>query len=168
MKTRVIQDDAEAGESGINHGAPVVASSEAEVSASPDLVWEVLTAIEQWPSWNPDVKSASMHGQLSEGTEFRWKAGPASITSTLQQVDAPVRLAWSGTTFGIEAMHVYALEARDGVTLVRTEESYDGLLARIFRGRLQKTLEDSLESGLGHLKAEAERRTAHLAAERRS
>ena len=168
MKTRVIQDDADPGGSGINHAAPVVASSEAEVSASPDLVWDVLTVIEQWPSWNPDVKWVSMDGCLSEGTEFRWKAGPATITSTLQSVDAPTRIAWTGTTFGIEAMHVYALEARDGVTLVRTEESYDGLLARIFRGRLQKTLEDSLESGLGHLKAEAERRTAHLAAERRS
>jgi len=168
MKTRVIQDSADAGESGINHAAPVVASSEAEVSASPDIVWEVLTAIAQWPSWNPVVKSVSMHGELSAGTEFRWKAGPASITSTLQHVDAPTLIAWTGTTFGIEAMHVYALEARDGVTLVRTEESYDGLLARIFRGRLQKTLEESLESGLGHLKAEAERRTAHLAAERRS
>ncbi len=162
MKTRVIQDDADPGGSGINHAAPVVASSEAEVSASPDLVWDVLTVIEQWPSWNPDVKWVSMDGRLSEGTEFRWKAGPATITSKLQSVDAPARIAWTGTTFGIEAMHVYALEARNGVTIVRTEESYDGLLARIFRGRLQKTLEDSLTSGLAHLKAEAERRTAHL------
>ena len=53
MKTRVIQNDADPGESGINQAAPVVASSEAEVSASPDLVWDVLTVIEQWPSWNP-------------------------------------------------------------------------------------------------------------------
>jgi hypothetical protein len=166
VKTRVIQNDADAGESAINQAAPVVASSEAEVSASPD--WDVLTVIEQWPSWNPDVKWVSMDGRLSEGTEFRWKAGPATITSTLQSVDAPARIAWTGTTFGIEAMHVYALEARDGVTFVRTEEWYDGLLARIFSGRLQKTLEDSLTSGLAHLKAEAERRTAHLAAERRS
>lgn len=168
MKTRVIQDDAEPAGSGINQAAPVVATSEAQVSAARDLVWDVLTAIEQWPRWNPDVKSVSMDGRLSEGTEFRWKAGPAKITSTLQHVEAPARIAWTGTTFGIEAMHVYALEARDGVTLVRTEESYDGLIARIFRGRLQRTLEESLASGLEHLKAEAERRTAHLAAERRS
>ena len=62
MKTRVIQNDADAGESGINQAAPVVASSEAEVSASPDLVWDVLTVIEQWPRWNPDVKWVSMDG----------------------------------------------------------------------------------------------------------
>jgi hypothetical protein len=168
VKTRVIQDPSALLGGGINEAAPVVARSEAEVSASPGLVWDVLTAVEQWPSWNPDVKWVSIDGRFSEGAEFRWKAGPATITSTLQYVEAPTRLAWAGTTFGIEAMHVYALEARDGVTLVRTEESYDGLLARVFRGRLQRTLEHSLESGLGHLKAEAERRTAHLAAETRS
>lgn len=168
MKTRVIQDDAESAGGGINDEAPVFASSEAEVSASLGLVWEVLTTIEQWPTWNPDVKSVSMSGRLTNGTQFRWKAGPATITSTLQHVEAPRRIAWTGTSFGIEAIHVYALEARDGVTLVRTEESYDGLVARIFRGRLQKSLEGSLESGLEHLKAEAERRTAHLAEERRS
>jgi uncharacterized protein YndB with AHSA1/START domain len=168
MKTRVIQDDAEAAENGINQAAPVVASGETEIVAACEVVWEVLTGIEQWPSWNPDVKSVSMHGALSEGSEFRWKAGPGTITSTLEHVEAPRRITWSGTTFGIEAMHVYALEARDGVTFVRTEESYDGLVARLFRGRLQKTLESSLASGLRRLKAEAERRTAHLAAERRS
>jgi uncharacterized protein YndB with AHSA1/START domain len=168
MKTRVIQDDAEPAENGINQAAPVVASGETEIVAACEVVWEVLTGIEQWPSWNPDVKSVSMHGALSEGSEFRWKGGPGTITSTLEHVEAPRRIAWSGTTFGIEAMHVYALEARDGVTLVRTEESYHGLVARLFRGRLQKTLESSLASGLRQLKAEAERRTAHLAAERRS
>jgi uncharacterized protein YndB with AHSA1/START domain len=168
VKTPVIQDHSAPAGSEIDQEAPVVARSEAEVSASPGLVWDVLTAVEQWPSWNPDVEWVSMDGRFSEGTEFRWKAGPATITSTVQYVDAPTRLAWTGKTFGIQALHVYAFEARNGVTLVRTEESYDGLLARIFRGRLQQTLEHSLESGLGHLKAEAERRTAHLAAERRS
>jgi uncharacterized protein YndB with AHSA1/START domain len=168
LKTRVIQDDVEPAASGINHAAPVVGTSETEVDASRKVVWDVLTGIELWPSWNPDVKSVSMDGGLAQGATFRWKAGPGTIISTLQHVEAPARIAWTGTTFGIDAMHVYSLEARDGVTLVRTEESYDGLVARLFRGRLQKTLEDSLESGLRHLKAEAERRTTDLATERRS
>jgi uncharacterized protein YndB with AHSA1/START domain len=168
MKTRVIQDDAEPAEHGINRAAPVVAGGETEIAAACDVVWDVLTGIEQWPTWNPEVKSVSMHGAVSEGSVFRWKAGPGTITSTLEHVEVPRRIAWSGTTLGIEAIHVYALEARDGVTLVRTEESYDGLVARLFRGRLRQTLERSLESGLRHLKSEAERRNAHRGTERRS
>jgi hypothetical protein len=167
MKTRVIQDDAGPVESGINPVAPVVGAGRAEIAAAREVVWEVLTGIERWPSWNPDVKSVAMHGALSEGSVFRWKSGPGTITSTLEHVEAPRRVAWSGKAFGLNAIHVYALEALDGTTLVRTEESYDGLVARLFRGRLQKTLDYALESGLQHLKAEAERRT-HLATERRS
>ena len=44
--------------------------------------------------------------------------------------------------------------------MVSSEESWEGLLVRIFRGRMQKTLEESIDSGLGHLKAEAERRAS--------
>jgi hypothetical protein len=167
MKTRVIQDDPDQAEDLLNRQAPVMGRSEIEIVAAPDVVWKVLTDIEAWPSWNPDVKSVSMPGGLAEGSAFRWKAGPGTITSVLQTVEPPRRIAWSGKTFGVQAMHVYALEARDGTTLVRTEESYDGLVARLFRGPLHKTLNGSLESGLRHLKVESERRTIHPA-ERRS
>ena len=44
--------------------------------------------------------------------------------------------------------------------MVRTEESYNGLVARLFHRRLQKTLDTTLQSELRHLKAEAERREA--------
>ena len=168
MKTRVIQDDAQPTESGINRAAPVVGTSETEIAAVREVVWDVLTGIEQWPSWNPDVKSVSMHGTVARGSEFRWKAGPGTITSTLERVEAPRRVTWSGRFFGLKAIHAYVLEARADSTLVRTEESYDGLVARLFRARLQKTLDGALRSGLRHLKAEAERRTAHPPAERRS
>jgi uncharacterized protein YndB with AHSA1/START domain len=167
MKTRVIQDDAGPAESGINPVAPVVGASVIEIAAARELVWDVLTGIERWPSWNPDVKSVSMDGGVFEGSVFRWKSGAATITSTLEHVEAPRRIAWSGKAFGLNAIHAYALEARNGTTLVHTEESYDGLVARVFRSRLQKTLDDALEGGLQHLKVEAERRTAHLG-ERRS
>jgi hypothetical protein len=143
---------------GIHQSAPVVGSSEIEIDAPPEAAWEVLTAIGSWPDWNPDVKSVSVEDAVEEGTEFRWKAGAGTITSTVAQVDAPRRIVWTGTSFGIKAIHVHTLEARSGSTLVRTEESFDGLLARVFRGRLQRTLDTSLDNELRHLKAAVEER----------
>jgi uncharacterized protein YndB with AHSA1/START domain len=142
----------------VDESAPVVGSSEIEIAAAPELAWDVLTAIEEWPSWNPEVRSASVEGRLGEGTEFRWKAGPGTITSRIEDVERPRRISWTGKTFGIKAVHVHTLEPRNGGTLVRTAESYDGLMACLFHKRLQKTLDDALQSGLEHLKAEAERR----------
>jgi hypothetical protein len=142
----------------INTSAPVVGSCEIEIAAASEVAWDVLTDIEHWPSWNPAVKSASLEGGIDEGSKFRWKAGPGTIKSTIRDVQKPWRIAWSGTSFGIKAIHVHTLEPRDGRTLVRTEESYDGLVARLFHGRLQKTLDNALQNELQHLRAEAERR----------
>ena len=160
MKTRVIQDEPESAESGANPQAPVAGTSETEIAATREIVWDVLTGIEHWPSWNPEVKSASMQGGLVEGSEFRWKAGPGTITSTLQLVEPPRLIAWTGTTFGIKAIHVHRLEPRGERTVVSSQESWEGLPVRILRGRMQKTLEKSIEPGLGRLKAEAERRAS--------
>jgi uncharacterized protein YndB with AHSA1/START domain len=144
----------------VNRNAPVVAADEIEIAASPGAVWDVLTDLESWPRWNPDVKSMSLDGGLEKGSVFRWRAGPGTITSTIQDVQPPTRIAWTGSTFGIKAKHVYRLEPRGDATHVQTEESYEGLVARLLRGSLQKTLEKGLSDGLRSLKAEAERRGA--------
>jgi uncharacterized protein YndB with AHSA1/START domain len=143
---------------GINEQAPVVGASEIEIGASPEAVWDVLTSFERWPSWNPDVKSMSVEGPVEPGTVFRWKAGPGTVESTIQRVEPPRLIAWTGKTLGIKAIHFWHLEPRNGGTFVRTEESYEGLVTRLFRGPLQKTLDRALADGLQHLKTEVERR----------
>ena len=144
----------------IDEGAPVVGSSEIEIAAALEVAWDVLTAIGRWPNWNPTVTSVSFDGEIAPGSAFRWKAGPGTITSTIQVVEPLRRIAWTGSSFGVKAIHVHTFEPRDGGarSLVTSEESYDGVVARLLRGRLQKVLDSALESGLQHLKAEAERR----------
>jgi uncharacterized protein YndB with AHSA1/START domain len=143
----------------VNRDAPVLASSEIEIAATAETVWDVLTDLERWPSWNPDVKSMAFDGEVAEGSRFRWKAGPGTITSTIRAVERPRLIGWTGKTLGIDAAHVFRLEARGGSTHVSTEESYEGLVASALRVPLRKVLEASLHEGLEHLKAEAERRT---------
>ena len=142
---------------GVNEQAPVVGAGEIEIAADPEVVWEVLTAFENWPSWNPEVKSMSMQGAVAPGSTFRWKAGPGTITSRIERVEPPRLIAWTGKTLGIRAIHFYWLEPRDGKTFVRTKESYEGLVASLLRSPLRKTLDRALADGLRALKAEAER-----------
>lgn len=140
--------------------APVRSSAEIEIAAPPQVVWDVLTRFENWPNWNPEVKSMSFPGPLAPGSEFRWKAGPGTIVSTLERIEPPRYVAWHGRTLSIKAYHEWWLESHNGGTHVRTEESFSGLLARLLRRSLQKTLDKSLREGLEHLKREAERRSA--------
>jgi hypothetical protein len=101
-----------------------------------------------------------IEGPVAPGTEFRWKSGPGTIVSTLEQVDPPRYIRWRGRTLSVKAIHEWRLEPANGGTRVETDESFSGFLARLFRGSLQKTLDRSTESGLEHLKREAERRAA--------
>ena len=148
----------------IDTGAPAIANGEIEIAATPEMVWSVLTDIASWPRWNPDVKSASIDGPFASGTQFRWKAGPGTISSTLQGVEPHRRIEWIGTTFGIKAIHIHRLEGDDGTTIVKSAESWNGLPVRLLRRSMRKTLQKAIDSGLSHLKVEAERRAAEAQA----
>jgi hypothetical protein len=140
-----------------NQRAPVYAKGDVEIAANIETVWDVMAAIDRWPEWNPDIKQASLSGELVEGSRFRWKTGPGTITSTLQRVEPPHVLGWTGKTLTINAIHVWHLEGHGGNTIVSTYESWDGFVARVFRAACQRTVDRALQAGLRHLKAEAER-----------
>lgn len=141
---------------GIDPKAPVKASAELEVAAPPQVVWDLLADFARWPDWNPVVSDVQMEGPLAPGTVFRWKTGAAAITSTLQHVAAPTDLVWTGRTKGINAVHVYRLTPSATGTLVTTEESWSGLLPRLFSGGLRRNLTVALGNGLLVLKRAAE------------
>lgn len=147
----------------INRSAPVVAKTRMWIAADPQTVWDALTDFETWPEWKRDVRSMTLQGPVARGSTFEWKAGPGTITSRLEEVDAPGRIAWTGSTLGTRAIDVFRLEAHGDGTLVTEEESWDGLLARLFPSRMRRALQTGIERGVQALKAEAERRARQRA-----
>ena len=145
----------------VNRDAPAVASAEAFIDAPLSVVWSVQSDLRAWPAWNPDVASLDIDGPLAPGTEFKWKSGGAPIRSTIQEVEPERRIAWTGRApLGIRAVHIWTFTPEGEGTRVRTEESFEGLLARLFAGPMRKILDGALGKGLAALRAEAERRSA--------
>jgi uncharacterized protein YndB with AHSA1/START domain len=144
----------------VDRTAPAIASSEIEVAAPPEVVWDVLADFESWPEWNPDVGEVTIDGPVAQGTEFRWKTGALPIRSTLSEVERPNVIGWTGKAPGIRAVHVWRFEPRGAGTRVVTEESWAGPLPRLLRGPMRSALEKALDSGLPRLRAEAERRAS--------
>jgi len=141
----------------INEKAPVLAKAQIEIKATPETVWKIMADFEAWPKWNSDVKKACLKGELKEGTQFQWKTKVGKITSLLQKVEPPHLLAWTGRIMGINAIHVWRIQTKNKKTQVITEESWEGALSRVMSGKMQKMLEESINSGLQYLKTEAER-----------
>lgn len=143
----------------INSKAPAIARHEIIVNASSETIWELLTNINHWSDWNPNISEARLEGLIKPGATFRWKAGGTPILSTLQEVEPKRRMSWTGKVIGTQAIHVWILEPYENGVLVRTEESFEGWLVRLSRGMMQRMLDASLVSWLEHLKRKAEAAT---------
>jgi uncharacterized protein YndB with AHSA1/START domain len=149
-----------------NTKAPAVKAVDVLIEAPIEIVWQVLSDIENWPRWNKSVSKIRVTGPIVPGTSFVWAGGGSKIVSRLEDVDPPKRIAWSGKTLGIRAIHVWELAAEGNGTHVHTVESFEGLVARLFRGFARKTLAKALDQGVSSLKTEAESRAAGSRASR--
>lgn len=142
----------------IDRSAPASASGTIQIAAPPETVWDVLSDLPTWPEWNGDVRSMTVAGPIQPGTEFRWKSGPSSLVSRMRVVDRPNEIAWTGTTMGIHAIHVFHFAPMEGGTLARSDESFTGLIPSVLKSYSRRTLQRGIDTILRALKVEAERR----------
>ncbi|HEY9629109.1 MAG TPA: SRPBCC family protein [Coleofasciculaceae cyanobacterium] len=140
----------------INAKAPATARHEIVINASRETIWQVLTDIDQWPTWCANVSASRLEGALQPHSTFQWKAGGTQILSTLQEVVPQQRLSWAGKAIGTRAIHVWILEPHEKGILVRTEESFEGWLVSLLKGMMQRMLDTSLQSWLEELKLKSE------------
>lgn len=136
--------------------AAVTQKGTVTISAPIEKVWKLMSDIEKWPEWNKDVTGARLNGELRPETTFTWQAGPGTITSRLEAVEENRLIAWSGKTIGIKAVHIWRLDSNGSETIVTTEESWDGILARLLKGYSKRTLSKAIVDGLQLLKRAAE------------
>ena len=150
------QLDAMASSGAIEENAPVKTSVEITIDAPRDRVWNLLTDVKDWPSWEHDVSSAKISGLPTSGTAFVWKTSGTNIQSRLALVVPESAFAWTGKAYGIHVIHQWKLQQLPGDrTLVQTEESADGPLVTVFYS--SKKLEASDQRWLNDLKLAAER-----------
>ncbi|MEU9047409.1 MULTISPECIES: SRPBCC family protein [unclassified Kitasatospora] len=143
--------------SGIDRAAPVIARRELPISASATAVWDLLTSVPDWPSWQPDITEARALTPLAPGAVFHWRTAGLDITSTVYALEAPRLILWGGPSQGVTAIHQWTLTPRAGATLVATEESWDGAPVRADPAGIGQALDQSLLQWLLHLKSAAER-----------
>jgi uncharacterized membrane protein len=141
----------------INENAPVKSRNQIAINASIDSVWEILTNINNWKTWQKDVSKAVIYGEVKEGTHFDWKAGGLSFKSEIHTSIPKSMFGWTGTTLGTSAIHNWFFKEEENVTIVRVEESLQGILPKLFTGFFQKNLDSGVVKNLNELKAAAEK-----------
>ena len=140
----------------INKEAPVIASNEILINSTVDKVFSVLTGINNWHIWQSSVTKSQINGKIAEGSKFKWKAGGISYNSIIHTCKNDA-FGWTGTTIGAYAVHNWYLIENDGKTLVKVEESLEGLVINIMKKAMQKKLPEMMKKNLIELKSECEK-----------
>ena len=80
------------------------------------------------------------------------------MSSRLEVVTPSSEIGWTGKAMGISAVHVFQLDARNGGTLAKSQESFRGLIPSVMKRYSRKVLQRGIDGILSALKVEAERR----------
>lgn len=141
----------------INNSAPVKSRGDIKINAPVDKVWNILTTINDWPSWQSEVTQSRLNGELSEGVVFKWKAGGLSFSSEIHTIVSNKEFGWTGRTIGTSAIHNWFFSDQGGDTLIRVEESLQGFLPGLLKNYFQKNLDRGILQNLEELKSASEK-----------
>lgn len=134
----------------------VTAHRHLTIEAPLEVVWKIHTDIDAWSQWQSAISSAHARGPLAVGSQFDWKSGGLTIASTVQTLEPNQRISWTGKALGTRANHTWMLQAKNGGTLVTTEESMTGWLVSVLNLFTPTFLDKSLDVWLRELKNKAE------------
>lgn len=141
----------------INETAILKTDKEIEIHAPIGVVWKLLTDIESWPTWHPHISGVKLKGPVEPGTHFEWKSDGFKLHSVIEEVIENSSIGWIGSGFGTSAVHVWEIiPVIEGKVLVRTTESMDGWMVKLFKAKMEKKLNESLLFWLRALRKTAE------------
>ena len=129
------------------------------INASPERIWNLLTDVERYPSWNPAV--VALHGRIAAGETIKLisTVNPKRTFSLLvSELEPHRRMVWSdGMPLGLfRGVRTLSLgPAGDGQTEFSMQESYSGALAPLIT-RAIPDLSESFAQFAEGLKSAAE------------
>ena len=130
------------------------------INAPITTVFALYADMAGWPSWDPDVKSASLQGALVSGVQGQVvpHSGPKSILHFVEVVQNKSLRMECKLPLGM--MHFdYELQAQGGQgtsTLATHRTRFSGLLAPLWSRLIGSSMKKTLPAALAGLKSKAE------------
>ncbi len=109
------------------------------IQASADKIWDILVDFDQYPHWNPFIKSVK--GIVTPGNRITIRieppgGGSMSFRPCILEREEHKKLSWAGHLLmrGLfDGIHVFEIRPHpDGGSLFVHQETFEGLLVRFF------------------------------------
>jgi uncharacterized protein YndB with AHSA1/START domain len=119
----------------VPQAAPVHVRNSLRIAAPAENIWAWLIGAERWPDWYPNASRVRIDGdhgsELALDSEFRWRTFGVGIRSRVLEFVPCSRIAWDGHAVGIDVYHTWLIEDHGSESLVVTEETQHGVIARL-------------------------------------
>ena len=139
--------------------------TEIEIDATPEVVWEVLTDLDQYADWNPFIVEAA--GETVVGQRLTNRLQPPggramTFRPRVTEVETDATFEWLGR-LGLpgvfDGRHRFELQSTgSGGTRLVQREQFDGVLVRFMRSSLDTRTRAGFEAMNAALKDRAEAR----------
>ena len=136
--------------------------NEVDISAPPQVVWDVLVEASTWADWYEGARNVQLAAEdatsLDAGAVFDWETMGFSFRSTVVEFQPPMRLGWESRKSTLKGYHAWLLVPVEGGTRLVTDESQFGLLAVLQRWFQPNKLRRLHDVWLAAIKERAEQR----------
>lgn len=113
-------------------------NTQIEINATPEKIWAVLMDFENYPHWNPFIKS--IKGEALAGSQLSAQIDQMRFKPFVTKVVVNQHFSWMGSlwiTGLFDGHHQFDLIPQaNGSTLLIHSESFSGLLVRLFKKML--------------------------------
>jgi hypothetical protein len=139
-------------------------TTEILIQATPEKVWSVLTDFDQYPQWNPFIKSIT--GNVAVGNTIKARIEPPGASGmtfkpTVLVYTEATEFRWLGHLFmkGLfDGEHCFRLiDNKDGTTTFVQSEQFEGILVPLFNKMLDTNTIEGFRQMNEKLKQEVEK-----------
>ncbi len=112
------------------------------IQSTPEKIWNILTAIESYPNWNPFI--TSIKGEIEEGKKINVSIQPPNgnkinFKPTIISIKKNKELSWLGTVIFkgfFDGKHKFELiDNKNGTTTFIHSEEFKGVFVWLFNVR---------------------------------
>ena len=128
------------------------------IHATVETVWNIFTKFEDYPNWNPFIKS--IQGTIKVGERFQATIGGMKFKPTTKVYTPNQEFTWLGRLFipGIfDGRHSFLFQSNnDGSTTLIQKEGFSGILVPFMKRKLDTEIKQGFEAMNEKLKELAE------------
>jgi len=128
------------------------------INASKERIWQILTDFENYPKWNPFIKSVK--GELKVGNRIKIHLGGMRFKPIVLTLNENSELKWLGHLWfkGLfDGEHKFKLtDNGNGTTNFEQSENFKGVLVKLFSKSLDTDTKNGFEQMNKQLKLRAE------------